>query len=238
MRIVVIDDESLTCEAIYQTVDRWVLWHKLPFEVYTGHSLSDLRALLTSDTVLAILDIRLPEGSAVDRLDELRAAGFWGDVIFITAYPVSTAAVANVQPFGFVDKRQAAENFSAGLIDLLEKWLDRHQPRFFRYTFNKTSHVVALNNILYFKKEMRRIVPVLTDGEGQGFRGSLEDILDGLDDGVFVLVGNSYLINTRHIKHIHAGEIRFSTGSRLQISKYLQKDLERALFSVTGEAEE
>ncbi|MFP5527443.1 LytR/AlgR family response regulator transcription factor [Peptococcus simiae] len=231
MRILLIEDQPPEQEALFTLLEDWVLDHKVPFDLVAGADLADLAAELTADTALAILDICLPDGNALEAVGDLRRQGFTGDVIFITAYPAVTAAVANTRPFGFVDKGVPEETLAGQLTGLLDRWLETLDRRYYSYSFNKSTYTVALDNILYFEKKTRMVRPHLLEGESPDFYGKLEEISQDLDSRLFVMVGTMYLVNIRHVRYLHQGKLIFTGGQALTFSIPLQKPLEKLLLA-------
>lgn len=238
VRLVVIDDMPAERHRLSALMEDWALMHQLPYDLYTGQSSDDAYRLLTNETALAVLDVQLSGGSAIEAVEALRNKGFLGDVIFVTAYPVALASVANVQPFGFVDKCQPAEVFAEAFTAILDKWLRRCEQRFFRYTFNKSSYMIAYNNIIYFENKDRKVMLHLVNGDAPAFYGSFKNLMAVLDKRIFLPVGKKYLVNIRHVQRLTQKELILSNQIRLHFSSYMQKQLEDALLSIGLEAEE
>ncbi len=116
-RVLVVDDEPGMCRGVQRVLQRHTvqlpdLGAEIGFETEGVETLSEARAALTARRPdLILLDYKLPDGSGLDFLRELRTSQWDGLVIIITAFASLDVAVAATRngAFDFLAKPFAPE---------------------------------------------------------------------------------------------------------------------------------
>ncbi|MDO5383203.1 MAG: LytTR family DNA-binding domain-containing protein [Eubacteriales bacterium] len=218
-RIGICDDEKSTCCELEEIIIEYFKAYDNNVETFVWNSaedfMNDVPAKMRVD--ILFLDIELPGRNGVDVGNYIR--GVCGDegmhIIYISSKTSYAMDLFKVHPYDFLIKPIDKEKVCSEIKMLFR--LDDQDKRFFIYEYNKTQHKVLMGNILYFMSERKHVKIVCVDGN-QEYVGKLKDEVKKLPDN-FAMIGQSYIVNLRHIKECHAECVIMDNGECLGISR-------------------
>lgn len=121
MKILIIDDEVYSVEAIVQNLD----WDSLGIkEVHRAYSMRQAQEMIRNNRLdILICDIEMPKGSGIDLLTWVRAEGYALECIFLTSFPKFEYAsqAIKLQIYDYLLKPIGFEALSSTIRRLTEK---------------------------------------------------------------------------------------------------------------------
>ncbi|WP_285399611.1 LytTR family DNA-binding domain-containing protein [Lysinibacillus sp. fls2-241-R2A-57] len=147
---------------------------------------------------LFILDIEFPNTTGIELAEIIRQNNLNVPIIFLTNYREYMEDVFKVQTFDYIIKPVTKENLFP-VLDRVMRYLDVGEERFI-FSYNKKSHSLKLNELVYFEKNRRQVI-IHTLNEVYVSNMSTTTILPKLND-YFVQVHTSFIVNVKYIKEI------------------------------------
>lgn len=189
--------------------------------IKTFNSGYDVLDYVRSGVVIDIcfLDIIMPEMSGVELAGELRAAGFTGEIVFLTTSNEYAEESYNVNAFGYLIKPprpEAVRNILSKLETTKTKGdtdgiLLKVSKVARNILFREISHVEVIKHYVYFR---------LTDGEEIEIYATFGEIAEQLlRDRRFAQCHRSYIVNMSDIAAVDEREIVMRGGKKLPYSK-------------------
>lgn len=222
----------LICEddiAFQAQIEEWLLhfFDREEPEIKKIASLEELASLLQPPPNLLFLDIRLPDGNALEAMKHWRDKCSSMDIIYMTNQSADVADIANTNPFGFLAKNQLTEDIQTSFFELMHRWFIRYQSdRTFVYKVSGTAYIFRYSDIVCFVKHKRQITPHTIYGEQPAFYCAMDALTAELDDRQFMSIGHSIIINHQHIVVIRRDEVQLTNGMVFPISQGYQKKVQ------------
>ncbi|MDR0921119.1 MAG: LytTR family DNA-binding domain-containing protein [Lactobacillales bacterium] len=179
---------------------------------------------------LFILDIEFPEYSGIDLAEKIRENNIYTPIIFLTNFKEYMEDVFKIQTFDYILKPlNKTKLFPA--LDRVIKYLALENNRFI-FSFNKVSHNIALNQIIYFEKNKRSVI-IHTKENSFITIMTTEKLLSMLNEN-FVQIHTSFIVNSNYIKemanHYLLVDLGYSKTIELPISqKFIKKAKEQII---------
>lgn len=218
-RIGICDDEIFTCSEIEDTIIKYFHTIDADVETYVWYQAEEFMKDVPDKVELDILflDIELPglNGIAVGNYIRELSKNEWMHIIYISSKTSYAMELFKIHPYDFFIKPVNKEKLCMEIKTLLQ--LDKQDKRFFIYNFNKQQHKVLVCDIIYFKSE-RKYINIITADGNMHYIGKLKDTIIKLPAS-FVMVGQSEIINIKHIKDCCENSVVMDNGDEVVISR-------------------
>ena len=161
-----------------------------------------------------ILDIYIDVKSGVDIAGELREAGDEAKIIFLTTSAVHYRDAFRVHAARYlekpVDKKEFFEALDTIFLDTSEKY----------FAVKDSGELIKVKtaDILYVTSE-DHYKSIRTDSKSYLVRGTMQEIVDGLDDESFYPLNNKVIINLKRVKKINSAEIEMEDGKEFPVPR-------------------
>lgn len=166
---------------------------------------------------ILFLNTYLPEQSGIDVgkyiREELNDEGM--HIIYISSETVYPLDLFKTHPYDFLIKPIKSETIYNIIKKLFQ--LDEQDKRFFIYEYNKVRYKIPMGNILYFMSG-RKHINIVCANENREYVGQLKVLADKLPMN-FVMIGQSYIINLKHISKCCEDNVVMDNGESLIISR-------------------
>lgn len=223
-RIGICDDEVFTCSEIEDTIIKYFHTIDADVETYVWYKSEDFMKDVPDKVELDILflDIELPglNGIAVGNYIRESCGNEGMHIIYISSKTSYAMDLFKIHPYDFLIKPVNKEKLCMEIKTLLQ--LDKQDKRFFIYNFNKLQHKVLIGDIIYFRSE-RKYINIITADRNMHYIGKLKDAINRLPDS-FVIVGQSEIINIKHIKDCRDNSVIMDNGDTIVISRKYKND--------------
>jgi len=228
--IAICDDEVSTCSEIESMILEYIEGKCIQAEVMIWFSGVRLQRHLRQEQRmdLIFLDIELAEhnGVAVGHFirNELNDEKTY--IVYVSSKQHYAMSLFKTRPFDFLVKPIEQKQIN----EVLEKvfLLTDKGEDFFQYQFGQSYFKVALEDIIYFQSEGKKIRIVLLKEERK-FYGKLKEITGRLRKD-FLPIHQSYLINKKHVKKYTYELVEMINGDILTISKAKRKETRQQIL--------
>lgn len=171
---------------------------------------------------IIFLDIEMEKEDGISAAKKIRNIDKNVLIIYVTSYENHMKESFTVRPFRFLLKpvnekvlricfKAAYEEISSGDF-------------YFRYSFQRINHKVAIRDILYFESNKRKITIVTVNGFFELY-GKLNEIERSLKDCKisFLRVHQSFLVNYKHVQSQAYNYVIMDNGQQISISEDRRK---------------
>ena len=217
MRILILDDEQQFADDLQFHIARYMETHLISAAITAVTAPTEiLENGMAYD--LAFLDIQMPEADGITVAKELKRRNNRVILFFVTAFEEYQDEAMDLHIFRYFEKPFDEQRLYAGLDKAME-YLDETYVDV--YLDKKGESVkVLVDDILYVKRENRKLTVTTTDGEYTA-KDSFDEMITKLPNTYFYLVHKSILINIHHItkysyKEVYLGDTRISVATRKQ----------------------
>lgn len=231
MRVVICDDEKVTCSEIAKMLSFFAFEKCIKLEVdvfFDGDTLTEYLKKEKAPDIL-FLDIELPGMNGVEVgkyiRDILRNTDMF--MIYISSKKEYALELFQNQPFDFLIKPIKKER----LYHVMEKIfsiIGKNECNF-EYKNQGNSYRIMYKDILYFQSDGRKI-NIVMEKKIESFYGKLSEIEQMCPEGLFLRIHKSYLINMCHAKEITYKWIKMINGDVLDISRSNRVAIRRKLM--------
>jgi two-component system LytT family response regulator len=229
-KAVIVDDEEKSRQTLKGLIGRYCPEVNVIAE---AGSVEEAKQVLTAHSPdLVFLDIRLPDGTGCDLLEELPGRNF--DVIFTTAhdeYSLKAFQYAALhyllKPVSYIQLREAIARMKPpanGGHDERYRVM-QEQMREERKSIVLTSlegfSVVQIDNIIRLEADSNYTRIFLAKEKPFIASRNLSHFEDLLSDAGFVRIHNKHLVNVKHVKAYHRGRggyVEMSDGTQVEVS--------------------
>lgn len=217
MRILILDDEQKFVDDLKLHIERYMNERHISADITALNSPAEI---LESGAAfdLAFLDIQMPEADGITVAKKLKKRNERIILFFITAFDEYQDEAMDLHIFRFFEKPFDENRLYSGLDKAME-YLDETYVDIF---VNKSGESVKIlvDDIIYVKRENRKITVITTDGEYISKDG-FDELISMLPNTYFYLVHKSFLVNIHYVtrysyKEIYLGDTRISVATRKQ----------------------
>ncbi len=232
IKIAICDDETVMCEKLKMTVSSILEKWKEEYRIVCHSSAADvLWGPLDFD--LLFLDIKMPGIDGMKAAGGLRERGFFGELIFVTAFPEYMPDAFEVEAADYLGKPADRERLERTLKRVLKKLRTDKEESFCIRTAN-WCRTIPFGEI-YYCEVMNRKMFVHTKQGVVDYYGKMREA-EAQAFPYLIRGHRSYLVNPRFLREYVGGEIRMENGERIPVSKnYRQAFMERMLAWMEGE---
>ena len=220
MKIAICEDNSVYSDILKEYIYTWAKDKRCFAEISIYKSSEQFLIGVENwmDIDLMLLDIKMGEIDGVELAHKLRNDGFLGQIIFTTDYAEYVWEGYKVSALDFLMK---PIDYSSCAI-LLDKV--QNEIRKQKYYICQTSDMairIPYEEILFFESNLHYIM-VNTIKKTYTTRASLSEIIQTVDNDVFVQCHRSYLVNIAHVASFSQKNITMSTEAKIDVGrKYL-----------------
>lgn len=222
-RIGICDDEKRTCSELEDMLYNYEAAHGIKIDVsvwYTGEILCDF--LKNGDALdLLFLDIELvtTNGIKVGNFIREELENMETLIVYISSKNSYAMNLFRIQPLDFLIKPLTQDQIDDVMGRSIKLYEKRNQ--FFEYHAKGHHYKIPYKDIFYFYSENKKINIVLKEEEMQ-FNGRLKDITGAVPHN-FVLIHQSYLVNSDYIAECSYELVKMRNGTILTISQPYRK---------------
>ena len=219
-RVGICDDEELTCAQLSEVVRRNFILLDNEVDIYIWNSGEELKKDVPGkvEPDVLLLDIELPGCNGVEIgkyiREELNNDSMC--LIYISSKTNYAMELFENHPYDFLVKPVDENVLYRDLKRYLQ--LDESNKRFFTYAYKKANYRIAIGSILYFESDRKHIRIITNDGKKYEYVGKIKDEYAKLPK-CFVMIGQSYIVNIRHIKLYRSNSVIMNNGDELNVSR-------------------
>ena len=174
MKILICDDEYTNLEILKKYITEYTAAHCIKADIYATASSKDVFESSTSYD-LAFLDIQMPDIDGISVAKELKNRNQKVVIFFVTAFDEYQDEAMDLHAFRFFEKPFDSERLYASLDKALQ-YIDETYIDLFLYNSGEDKKILV-DDIMYIRRESRKIILHTKDGNEYITRRSLNDIL-------------------------------------------------------------
>ncbi|MBQ6966671.1 MAG: response regulator transcription factor [Lachnospiraceae bacterium] len=210
IRIAICDDEQRCLDECAELINEYREAHP-DFEVETRgfRSSRDLLSAREKKSFDAyILDIYIDTMNGVDLANEIRKDNDEAGIIFLTTSAVHYRDAFRVQAAHYLEKPVEKEEF----FEALDRIFNEEAEKYYAVKDMGVISKVKVKDILYITSE-DHYKSIVTLDRSYFVRGTMKDILEGINEESFYLLNNKVIINLKRMKKINSSEIEMEDGT-------------------------
>ena len=171
---------------------------------------------------IIFLDIEMEREDGISAAKRIRNFDKNVLIIYVTSYENHMKESFAVRPFRFlikpVNEKIIMTCFKAAYEEITSG------DYYFRYSFQRVNHKVAIKDILYFESNKRKITIVTEQGSFELY-GKLNEIEKTLKNckSSFLRVHQSFLVNYKHVQSQAYNYVMMDNGKQISISEDRRK---------------
>ena len=200
MRIAVCDDNEIHRDIMEHLLNRYSSERSISFELvpyeYGMNFLYDMEEGAYFDA--AFLDIYMEDAMGNEIAHKLRAMGYQGEIVFLTASPDFAIESYDVNAGGYLLKPPNYEKLKM-VMDRITRNID---PCTYHIRKRTTVTKVVYHEILYIESSNSKCILHTEYGGAYTVYKTLNTIEEELDDRRFLRCHQSFLVNMDHIKQV------------------------------------
>ena len=210
--IAICDDDNSFAGGLEKTLCRMEKTYGLKFEIDVYQDGCSLVKEVMSGKRYDIIcmDIQMREMDGVEAALQIRKLDRVVELIYVTSYDSYMKEVFEVTPSGFIVKPLNQKEFETTFCRVMRTVIG--QDAYYRFRYKKEEYKLLIRNILYFTSDWRNISKNL-----------------GQENGMFVRIHKSYLVNYRHIVRFSYDTVKLSNGEVLPVSSHRKQEVDEQL---------
>lgn len=228
MRIAVCEDNHLQRDMIVHLLNRCSAERSLPMELapyeYGMNLLYDLEEGAHYDIVF--LDIYLQDAMGNEIAHRMRAMGYRGKIVFLTASPDFAIESYDVAASGYLLKPIDFER----LKTVVDRITENVEPNTYQIRHRATVTRIAYRDILYIESSNSKCMIHSVSGSVHTAYKTLNTIERELNDPCFLRCHQSFLVNMDHVRQI-GKEFLLSNGETIPIRQRGVKPVRQAYMA-------
>ena len=220
LEIAICDDEILITRKIERMLEN--IAQNIMIEIntdvfYDGNTLVD-HINRGNRYDIIYLDIEMEKQNGVDAARNIRKLDYNVLIIYVTSHESFVREVFEVSAFRFIVKPIESQIFEKYFLDAKKEIL--RKPRYFQYQYNKITHRVQINDVMYFQSD-KRVIYIVTEAGSEKCYGKLNDIEKQLikSNIYFYRTHQSFLVNPKFVMVYTYDSIELIDGTVLTISE-------------------
>jgi DNA-binding LytR/AlgR family response regulator len=222
-KIGICDDEKVTCSELETIIKLYFSKMSDDVEIFVWNNSEEFMRDFPDKTELDILflDIELPGKNGVYIGNYIRehCENEALHIIYISSKTSYAMELFKTHPYDFLIKPLDKEKVCDGIKKLLQ--LDEQDRRFFEYQYCRSNYKILTGDILYFESN-RKHIKIVTGNGVREYVGKLKNECEKLPSN-FVMIGQSFVVNLRHIKECFADHVVMDNGMEINISRNYRK---------------
>ena len=189
-----------------------------------------LKAMQNSDYVpyLAVLDIYMPKCSGIEVAKRLNELAPECRIIFLTSYLGYATDVYETRHSYFILKAELTDRIEAALAKALAETTENLRLCFRE---GRSVKIVPASEVLYLERNLKKTTIALSSGVEHTTPAKAEELLKGVNKGMFVHCHQSYWVNLEKVTSMTADSFILSNGMEIPISRSQKKEVKKAFFA-------
>lgn len=227
MRILICDDHQKDLDVLKIHVEEYMKNHFIKAEYVTT---TFSKNIIENNDVfdLAFLDIQMDEADGLTVAKELKRRNGKVVIFFVTDYKEFQDDAMDLRVFRFYEKPFDVQRLYSGLDKAMEYLDETYVDIFLQQKGIQIK--LSVDNILYIKRENRKVTIVTKDCEYDTFE-TLEHWCDKLPTTFFYLVHKSFLVNLHYVTSYSYTELYLNKTTRIPIAPRKQAEFHKYWFS-------
>ena len=228
MRILILDDEQKFVDDLQFHIQRYMETHLIKTEITATVSAKDI---FESNAAfdLAFLDIQMPEADGITVAKELKRRNNRVILFFVTAFEEYQDEAMDLHIFRYFEKPFDEQRLYASLDKAME-YLDETYVDVYLHHAGESNRVVV-DDIVYIRRENRKIILLTKDGKEYQTTLSLEEWMTKLPNTFFYLVHKGFLVNLHYITKCTYTELYLNKTIRVPIAPRKQAAFHQYWFN-------
>lgn len=223
MKILICDDEERYLNELKVHVEEYLRSHNIKAELFTTLNPKEImNSELTFD--LVFLDIDMPEINGIALAKELKKRNNKVILFFVTNFDEYQDEAMDLRIFRFFDKPFDVKRLYSSLNKAME-FIDETYVDLFLYN-NAEHQKILVDNIVYIKRENRKVVLTANSGNEYITNDSLEYWTEKLPNTFFYLVHKGFLVNLHYVTKCSYTEL-YIDKVRIPIAPRKQADFHK-----------
>ncbi len=220
MRILVCDDEERYINELKVHIEEYLRLHKIKSEIYAT---LDPKKIINSELAfdLVFLDIQMPEIDGIALAKELKNRNNKVILFFVTNFDEYQDEAMDLRIFRFFEKPLNVKRLYSSLDRAME-YIDESYVDLFIYN-NGEHQKILVDNIVYIKRENRKVILTTSYQEEYITKESLEHWTEKLPNTFFYLVHKGFLVNLHYVTKCSYTEL-YIDNVRIPIAPRKQAD--------------
>lgn len=196
MRVLICDDEERYLNELKIHVEEYLRSHNIKAELFTS---LDPKKIMDSELVfdLVFLDIEMPEIDGITLAKELKKRNDKIILFFVTNFDEYQDEAMDLRIFRFFEKPFDVRRLYSSLDKAME-FIDESYVDLFLYN-NGEHQKILVDNIVYIKRENRKVILTANNGNEYITKESLEYWNEKLPNTFFYLVHKGFLVNLHYV---------------------------------------
>lgn len=196
MRILICDDEERYLNELKVHVEEYLRTHNIKAELFT--TLNPKEIMDSSFAFdLVFLDIQMPELNGIELAKELKNRNNKVIFFFVTNFDEYLDEAMDLRIFRFFEKPFNVKRLYSSLDRAME-YIDESYVDLFLYN-NGEHQKILVDNIVYIKRENRKVILTTNSGNEYITKESLEHWTEKLPNTFFYLVHKGFLVNLHYV---------------------------------------
>lgn len=229
-RVGICDDEELTCSHLGEAVRQYFASCDDEVDIYIWNTGEELKRDVPDKVELDVLllDIELPGCNGIDVGKYIREEQNNDSMclIYISSKTNYAMELFENHPYNFLVKPIDEELLYKDLKRFLQ--LEKSNRRFFTYDYKKINYQIAVGSIIYFESD-RKHIKIVTNDRNYEYVGKIKDEYIKLPQ-YFVMIGQSFIVNIRHIKLYRLNSVIMDNGDELNVSRGYKKKFDEIMM--------
>ena len=227
MKILICDDEKRHLNDLKVHIEEYMRIHGIKADFFTATNPNNI---LSSDIGfdLAFLDIQMPEIDGITLAKELKQRNGKVILFFVTNFEEYQDEAMDLRIFRFFEKPFDVQRLYSSLDKAME-YIDESYVDI--YIYNNSEHKkILVDNILYIRRDNRKIILTTIDNKEYITKESLEEWTEKLPNTFFYLVHKGFLINLHYFTKYSYTELYLIDNIRIPIATRKQADFHQYWF--------
>lgn len=220
LKIAVCDDDNYLCKELHEYILEYDVHYEIDLKTNLYHSCNKLFERLSEDEKydLLFLDIEFPDMNGIELGNKIRKIlkNTKIQIVFISAKQDYAMELFDIQPFNFMVKPLRREKVFSCISQFLNYYNDNCD--FFSYTLENIKHSIAINEIIYFKSNKKKVI-MHTETSNIEFYAKFSELLSGDLKRKFVVIKRGLAVNIHHIKHSNFNSLILSDNTTFEIAR-------------------
>lgn len=225
------DDDSFFCYELEKKIMQLGEREKIKIHTdlfFDGESLWNcLREGTHYDLIFLDIEMEKMDGISVGRAVREQLQDEESAIVYISLMESYAIELFSVRPLDFLIKPITVKKLDR-VWKLYCRLSDINQAKF-HYKIHGNTNYIALNHILYFRVENRKITIHTEKGREIIFYGKMSEVENALVSYRFLRINRSELVNYHAIQQYQRSEVLLQSGEILPIVSSRRRDIERQM---------
>ncbi len=230
MKISILEDNQNDYINLETIIKEWGECNHIPIEIDRFTDNNILNAFLTTEYDLLFADIELNKTnlySGMSLCEDLRKAGYNGEIVFLTAFKEYVFKGYNVRALNYLVKPVSKQTIHS----CLQRFLELHSCSYYCLHDRSVYIRIRYSDILYIQKIGHETL-IHTINNDHYERNTLNNIRKVLP-AQFIMCHKSCLVNMTHVRSIIGNKLHLTNGDTLNIGRSHLPEIRDALLNMS-----